>query len=318
MRKQIFITINMLTAFLARPFLMRAPVLSVMIILALPFSSLASPSLLSRSLQCQGQAKQGGVLICKTTPHATIKLADKNGTILTQADTKGRVILGFDRDAPAFSTLSITHKGKTKIQKYKIFITPRHYDVQHINGLPPAQVSNFSAQALTHINASSTRKKQGFASLKPTVHLVPSRTKPAFDFPVKGIKTSPFGAQRILNGQPKRPHHGIDIAAPTGTSLNAPADGIVTLADNDLYFEGAMVLIDHGQGLVSAYLHMEDITTSPDQYLTRGQRFGTVGARGRTTGPHVCWRLRWRGRHLDPELLTLPPQTISIYDEPAR
>ena len=121
-------------------------------------------------------------------------------------------------------------------------------------------------------------------------------------------KTSPFGAQRILNGEPKKPHMGVDIAAPTGTPIYAPADGVVSLADDDLYFEGAMVLLDHGQGLISMYLHVNEIFVEPGQAVKRGDQIATVGSKGRSTGPHLCWRLKWRNRNLDPELLTQWPE----------
>jgi len=134
--------------------------------------------------------------------------------------------------------------------------------------------------------------------------------KNGFDLPIKAefIKTTNFGAQRILNGEPKKPHYGVDLAAPVGTPIYAPADGIVSLADDDLYFEGAMVLLDHGQGLISMYLHTDEILVEPGQSVKQGEQIATVGSKGRSTGPHLCWRLKWRNRNLDPELLTEWPQ----------
>ena len=92
-----------------------------------------------------------------------------------------------------------------------------------------------------------------------------------------------------------------------GTPIYAPADGIVSLADDDLYFEGAMVMLDHGQGLNSMYLHVSDIFVEAGQSVKQGDKIATVGSRGRSTGPHLCWRLKWRNRNLDPELLTKWP-----------
>ena len=134
--------------------------------------------------------------------------------------------------------------------------------------------------------------------------------KNGFDLPIKDefIKTTNFGAQRILNGEPKRPHYGVDLAAPVGTPIYAPADGVVSLADDDLYFEGAMVLLDHGQGLISMYLHTDEILVEPGQVVKQGEQIATVGSKGRSTGPHLCWRLKWRNRNLDPELLTEWPK----------
>ena len=94
------------------------------------------------------------------------------------------------------------------------------------------------------------------------------------------------------------------MAAPVGTPIYAPADGVVSLSDDDLYFEGAMVLLDHGQGLISMYLHVDETMVEPGQQVKRGEQIATVGSKGRSTGPHLCWRLKWRNRNLDPELLT--------------
>ena len=98
------------------------------------------------------------------------------------------------------------------------------------------------------------------------------------------------------------------MAAPKGTPIVAPADGIVSMADEDMYFEGALLLIDHGQGLISYYLHMDDIVVEDGQHVKQGEQIATVGSKGRSTGPHLCWRLKWRNRNLDPELLTEWPQ----------
>ena len=115
-------------------------------------------------------------------------------------------------------------------------------------------------------------------------------------------RTSSFGPQRILNGEPKTPHYGLDLAAPAGTVIVAPADGRVVLAQADLWFEGGLTLIDHGQGLVSAYLHQRAQAVREGQRVRQGDPIGEVGAKGRATGPHLCWRMTWRGRHMDPSL----------------
>ena len=133
--------------------------------------------------------------------------------------------------------------------------------------------------------------------------------KDGFINPLENMnKTSPFGSQRILNGIPKKPHYGVDIAAKVGTKIYAPADGVISLSDDDLYFEGSMVLIDHGQGLISMYLHTEENLVHEGEHVKQGQLIATVGSKGRSTGPHLCWRLKWRNRNLDPETLTRWPK----------
>ena len=162
----------------------------------------------------------------------------------------------------------------------------------------------YTPEQLKQIRKASALKKVGFAS---NVEEVGFRN--GFIYPVTThTKTTNFGAQRILNGDPKRPHFGVDLAAPTGTPILAPADGIVSLASEEMYFEGSLIMIDHGQGLISYYLHNETVDVEVGQRVTQGQQIGTVGSRGRSTGPHLCWRLKWRGRNLDPELLTEWPQ----------
>lgn len=106
-----------------------------------------------------------------------------------------------------------------------------------------------------------------------------------------------------MNGTPARPHYGIDLAAPAGTIIRAPGDGIVTLARPDMHYEGGLVLIDHGQGLITAYLHQSRLEVAAGQMLKRGDPIGRVGMTGRATGPHLCWRMKWRDRNLDPSLM---------------
>lgn len=248
-------------------------------------------------ITCEGVLEQGGAVLCYTLPNASVRI----GGLTTKSDQNGQVILGFDRDAAAQEVVQVvSDDGKTISHTFEI--APRKFGVQRIDGLPPSQVSSFSEKQLVHIRASSARKKKGFASRQTTMGF-----RDGFVLPVDGTKTSDFGNQRILNGVPKRPHYGVDIAAPVGTPIYAPADGVISLADDDLYFEGAMVLLDHGQGLISMYLHMSDIIVEPGQSVKRGDKIGAVGAKGRATGPHLCWRLKWRNRNLDPELLTRWP-----------
>ena len=255
-------------------------------------------------ITCAGVFEQGGAVKCQTFPNANLEIGD----VKIKADKGGNVLIGFDRDAPTKETIIVHYAVQNSVTPHRAYektlnIAPREYAVSRIDGLPPSQVSTFSQAQLKHIRASSARKKTGFASREQTLWF-----KDGFTYPLKQFKkTSPFGSQRILNGEVKRPHYGVDIAAPVGTPIYAPADGVVSLADDDLYFEGAMVLLDHGQGLISMYLHMSAIDVKPGQQVKRGEQLGAVGSRGRSTGPHLCWRLKWRNRHLDPELLTKWP-----------
>jgi murein DD-endopeptidase MepM/ murein hydrolase activator NlpD len=106
----------------------------------------------------------------------------------------------------------------------------------------------------------------------------------------------------VLNGVLGRPHYGVDIAAPEGSMVVAPADGVVALAETDLFYEGGLLMIDHGQGLITLYLHLSKLDVALGQSVKQGQTIGRVGKKGRATGAHLCWRMKWRGQNLDPSL----------------
>ena len=263
-------------------------------------TSVKNPDLFesSSAIQCHGIAKQGGLVVCHTAPNARVEVGRSEKDTYTQtADKDGVLIVGFDRDEPAAFV-------RVDNERVDFDIKPREYDTSRIDGLPKKFVSEYTADQLKQIRAASAHKKIGFASKVEEIGF-----KDGFIYPVTThTKTTNFGAQRILNGDPKRPHFGVDLAAPKGTPILAPADGIVSLASEEMYFEGSLIMIDHGQGLISYYLHNEDVMVEEGQRVVQGEQIGTVGSRGRSTGPHLCWRLKWRGRNLDPELLTEWPQ----------
>ena len=250
------------------------------------------------SLSCHGIAKQGGLVVCQTAPNARVEVGrSENDTYTQTADKNGVLLVGFDRDEPAAFV-------RVEDQRVDFDIQKREYDTSRIDGLPKKFVSEYTPEQLKQIRKASALKKVGFASKVEEVGF-----RDGFIYPVTThTKTTNFGAQRILNGDPKRPHFGVDLAAPKGTPILAPADGIVSLASEEMYFEGSLIMIDHGQGLISYYLHNEDVMVEEGQQVVQGEQIGTVGSRGRSTGPHLCWRLKWRGRNLDPELLTEWPQ----------
>ena len=249
-------------------------------------------------ISCTGVAQQGGAVLCQSKPNARVKVArSEKDFYFENANEDGLIIIGFDRNEKS-------NFVEVEGERVSFDLKPREYDTSRIDGLPPSQVSTFSEAQLKRIRSSSARKKVGFSSRSTELGF-----KNGFISPIKEFrKTTNFGAQRILNGEPKKPHYGVDLAAPVGTPIYAPADGIISLADDDLYFEGAMVLLDHGQGLISMYLHVNEITVENGQRVKQGEQIATVGSKGRSTGPHLCWRLKWRNRNLDPELLTEWPQ----------
>ncbi len=242
---------------------------------------------------CLGAYEQGALIACHTTPDAAITLHDDAGfEARLSADAQGRFVLGFSRDAAPNMTLRVCAKGGA-CAALPLSIAPHDYNIERINGLPPGKVSRFTPAQLAHIRKSSARKKTAFAT-----HVDTQAYLMGFDAPVQNARISGyFGSQRVLNGKPKRPHMGMDFAVPKGTPIAAPAGGVVTLADPDLYFEGGTVFLDHGQGLVSVFMHMSALNVKDGQRVKKGDVLGQVGSTGRATGPHLHWSLKWRNRY---------------------
>ena len=239
-----------------------------------------------------GTPQQSDLVIGTTVPGAQI---DASG-ITTNADSDGRFVMGFDRDAPSQALITIS-LGAT-IARFGLDVAPRAYPVTSVSGLPSATIDP-PAEALARIEADAALKRQAFDSNNP----IARGFEEAFRWPLDDVRiTSPWGATRMLNGKSQRPHFGIDLGAPRGTPIYAPASGFVVLAEPDMHFEGGMVAIDHGQGLITTYLHQSALAVEVGQRVTPGTLIGYVGSKGRATGPHLCWRMRWRGRNLDPSL----------------
>lgn len=246
------------------------------------------------ALSMSGAFVQGGYAVGRTTPRA---LVDVDAQVLTTASADGWFVVGFDRDAPPASTLTVTTLDGSAAREATI--AAGDFDIQRIDGLPPEQVTPTDPALLERIAAENLRKQAGFASLADIEGF-----RSGFMLPVVGARRSArFGGQRILNGEPRRPHFGVDLATPVGTPVSAPADGLIAFAETGLHYEGGLVLVDHGQGLITAYLHLSKILVSAGTYVQQGQLIAETGQEGRATGPHLCWRMKWRGRNLDPSLL---------------
>lgn len=248
-------------------------------------------------LELRGQAMQSGVIIGKTIPNAKIDAAG----IETLSDEFGVFIVGFDRDAPPVATITVrADDGRTVSRELKI--APRAYKITEVNGLPPATI-NPPPEAMARIQRDSAMKQQAFSSRASEVR----GFEEVFSWPLQNVRvTSPWGAQRKLNGEGMRPHYGIDLGGATGTPIYAPASGRVILAQEGMHYEGGMTAIDHGQGLISVYLHQSKIDATVGQIVKKGDKIGEIGKEGRATGPHLCWRMRWRGRQIDPSNLIEP------------
>ena len=258
------------------------------VLLSLLATGLAGPAFAAPpGLSLTGKYVQGGYAIGRTAPRAQVYV---DGKVETRASAAGLFVVGFDRDAPASETIRVVSAGG--VAEHVVQIAPTDYDIQTIDGLPQ------DPALLARIHAEAQRKAMGFASRADTDDF-----RAGFSMPLQTYRQSArFGGQRILNGVPKRPHYGADLAAPVGTPVLAPADAVVAFAETGLHYEGGLILLDHGQGLITDYLHLSRIDVKPGQRVRRGQVIGAVGKEGRATGPHLCWRMKWRDRNLDPML----------------
>jgi murein DD-endopeptidase MepM/ murein hydrolase activator NlpD len=239
-----------------------------------------------------GTPQQSGILVGQTVAGASIDAAG----IATTAGSDGRFVIGFDRDAPPTATIVATSGGRRAVRT--LAVAPRAYQVRTISGLPSATV-NPPPEAMARIEREAALKARLFNSRDETARGFLER----FRWPLNEVRvTSPWGAVRRLNGALQRPHYGIDLGGATGTPIFAPASGIVIMAEPDMHFEGGIIAIDHGQGLLTIYLHQSRLIATVGQRVVAGTQIGAIGSKGRATGPHLCWRMRWRGRQLDPSL----------------
>ena len=237
-----------------------------------------------------GVFTQGGMVVLDLRDGVSVRL---NGETLPQVGA--RTVLGFGRDAKLAQRLEFSNAGKS--QTVAVKLTPRQYNIQRIDGLPPAMVTP-PDDAWPRIIAQGKLKRAARA-----IASTQSGFSQGFVWPTRGRITGVYGSQRFYNGEARRPHFGIDIAAPRGTAVTAPASGTVTLAEPDMYFEGGLVFIDHGLSVTSAYMHLDSLQVKVGDKVKRGDVIATVGSTGRSTGPHLDWRMFWRGARIDPALL---------------
>nr|WP_245626689.1 M23 family metallopeptidase [Croceicoccus naphthovorans] len=242
-----------------------------------------------------GEMTQGGWLR-GTAPVGTTALT-LNGEAV-KIDANRQFLAAFDRDSGPIATLVAKRSDGTQLTK-PLTISPRDWRIEHINaarrtGGATEAFMKIRRPELEAINASRAQvtDAQGW--------------REDFIWPVKGRISGLFGSQRIYRGEPGSYHSGIDIAPGAGTPYVAPADGVVVLAVDDFSLEGKLLIIDHGMGLNSAFLHSQELFVKVGDHVRQGQRIGLVGSSGRATGPHLHWSLKWNDARLDPLLFTGP------------
>jgi|TARA_R110002094_G_scaffold43505_3_gene55579 murein DD-endopeptidase MepM/ murein hydrolase activator NlpD len=239
-----------------------------------------------------GDMTQGGLVMGTTDPGATLYL---DGKLLTVAPS-GRFVFGFGRDSKPTAILKILYKNGESEDRL-LEVSQREYPIERVDGLATDKVTP-SPEALARINAENAE----IARIR-SIETGEEWYLSGWQWPAKGRVSGVYGSQRVLNGIPKRPHFGLDIAASEGTEVLASTDGTVRMAEADLYYTGGTVMIDHGYGLISVYSHLSALAVKEGQFVQKGEKIGEVGSTGRSTGAHLDWRLNWFDTRLDPQLL---------------
>lgn len=260
---------------------------------ALALLLLVTPAL--GQVHLEGKTVQGGLLFGKSPPGSKMTL-DGEPLLLS---TDGHFVIGFSREQTAAQEL-VARLPDGRLWRKTLNPEPRQFEIQRVDGLPPETVTP-DPSVLERIREEAELARRARERRDDR-----SDWTGGFIWPAVGPITGVYGSQRILNGEPRAPHWGIDIAASAGTPVLAPARGLVTLTHPDMYFSGGTILIDHGLGLTSAFLHLSAIHVEAGQWVEQGTIIGEIGATGRATGPHLDWRMNWGEIRVDPQLL-LPP-----------
>ena len=243
-------------------------------------------------LDVTGRWYPGAILQGRVPPGSSVEVLGRSPHITPD----GVFVFGLGRDAKDEVSISVkTSSGNS--QNFRFAVEPRDYAIQKIEGVKKEHVTPpESVLARIRQENSLVRKARKTNDL---------RTDFLEDFiwPLKGRITGVYGSQRYYNGVPRSPHYGIDIAGPVGAPVKAPASGIVTLVHEDMYYSGGTLILDHGHGVSSTFIHLSKILVNEGERIKRGQTIAKVGASGRATGPHLDWRMNWFDQRVDPELL---------------
>lgn len=264
----------------------------IVLILAVIFTSFPAQSATTLITVIQMNAVSGGYVIVRAEPGALVSFRDQE----VYTDSEGFAGIGFGRDIGGLYDLGVTlADGRTASES--IWIASRRFNVQRIEGVdmsrvtPPASVT----QRIQREAEQVWLAREGGLDL-------PYWREDTFIAPIQGRVTGVYGSQRYYNGLPRSPHWGIDYAAARGTPVKAPAGGVVVLAEPDLYYSGGTIILDHGGGLSSSFLHLSQLSVDVGDRIQQGDILGAVGSTGRSTGPHLDWRMNLHGERIDAAL----------------
>ncbi|XOV77747.1 MAG: M23 family metallopeptidase [Aestuariibacter sp.] len=246
----------------------------------------------TQAIELIGEMTQGSLIRGEVAPGSKVWLND----IEVKVSPEGYFAFGFGRDAKLTHRLSWQTPEQNK-ESQSLTLTEREYNIQAIEGLPQKMV--------TPPESVLARIRQDAQQVRQARSLIDNNTAfmEAFIWPAEGPITGVYGSQRVLNGTPKRPHFGVDVGGPVGQPVYAPASGMVTLFVPDMYYSGGTLIIDHGHGISSTFLHLSKGHVKEGQWVNQGELIAEIGATGRATGPHLDWRMNWLKERVDPALL---------------
>lgn len=259
------------------------------ITLVVVFVMLAIPT--AFALEITGEWQQGAVIIGQVPAGVSVEYKQQK----LQLTKGGKFVIGLGRDAPAIVELMTTTQGKTEIHQFAV--KARTYNIQRVEGVPQATVEPNKEQDERIAREAALVTKARKADLPLTFFTQ------KFQWPIIGPISGVYGSQRVYNGTPKAPHFGVDIAKPIGTMVKAPVGGVVTLVHPDMFLSGGTLIIDHGHGLSSTFIHLSKILVKEGDKIKQGQEIALVGQTGRASGPHLHWAMNWFDERVDPQLL---------------
>ena len=240
------------------------------------------------AVEFKGKFNQGSFILGKTNPGAKIIVGKKE----VRVSKDGFFVFGIDRDQKYDLIFTKIFDGKKTTITKKVL--KRKYNIQRIDGLEESKVTPPESVY------KRIKKENNAIGEARAINSELQFFKQKFIMPVEGIISGVYGSQRILNGKPRWPHYGIDIAAKQGTMIKSSGSGVVTMAEDDLYYTGGTVIMDHGHGISTIYSHLESVLVSVGDLINQGDIIGTVGSTGRSTGPHLDFRINWFQTRLDP------------------
>lgn len=272
--------------------MLRTTVFSTLLITA-SSALFAAPAALGTEVKLSGALTSGGLVLAEFDDAVQVQL-NQQELLLTE---QHKAVFGFGRDQHGEQVLT-WRDSNGKEHRHEFTIAPRKYQIDRVDGVPQQTVTpNPAQQERARREAEQVWLARNNAVTQRTEFLAP------IIMPAKGRISGVYGSQRIFNGTPRNPHYGLDIAAPTGTPVIAPWAGEVILAEPDLFYSGGTLIIDHGHGVTSTFIHLNKIHVAVGDMISQGQLIADIGATGRVTGPHLDWRINWRHLRLDPALV---------------